>query len=98
MADEFPVAPVSFPQRDLHFMKLAQAAAEEARAAGEVPVGAVLVRGDEVIAKGFNHPIGAHDPSAHAEMVALRAARCRRPPSGMASRAFVARLSSASSS
>jgi vitamin B12 transporter len=55
-------------------MTLAQAAAEEARAAGEVPVGAVLVRGDEVIATGFNHPIGAHDPSAHAEMVALRAA------------------------
>ena len=73
-AHKLPVAPVSFPQRDLHFMKLAQAAAEEARAAGEVPVGAVLVRGDEVIAKGFNHPIGAHDPSAHAEMVALRAA------------------------
>ena len=73
-ADELPAAPVCFPERDLHFMKLAQAAAEEARAAGEVPVGAVLVRGDEVIAKGFNHPIGAHDPSAHAEMVALRAA------------------------
>jgi tRNA(adenine34) deaminase len=66
--------PVSFSERDLHFMKLAQAAAEQARAVGEVPVGAVLVRGDEVIAKGFNHPIGAHDPSAHAEMVALRAA------------------------
>jgi tRNA(adenine34) deaminase len=63
-----------FSERDLHFMTLAQAAAEEARAAGEVPVGAVLVRGDEVIARGFNHPIGAHDPSAHAEMVALRAA------------------------
>jgi tRNA(adenine34) deaminase len=61
-------------ERDRRFMALAQAAAEEARAAGEVPVGAVLVRGDEVIAKGFNHPIGAHDPSAHAEMVALRAA------------------------
>jgi tRNA(adenine34) deaminase len=60
-------------ERDLHFMRLAQAAAEEARAAGEVPVGAVLVRGDEVIASGFNHPIGAHDPSAHAEMAALRA-------------------------
>ncbi|MFM0330390.1 tRNA adenosine(34) deaminase TadA [Paraburkholderia strydomiana] len=60
--------------RDRRFMALAQAAAEEARAAGEVPVGAVLVHGDEVIAKGFNHPIGAHDPSAHAEMVALRAA------------------------
>lgn len=67
-------SPISFSERDLHFMKLAQAAAEEARAVGEVPVGAVLVRGDEVIAKGFNHPIGAHDPSAHAEMVALRAA------------------------
>ncbi|WP_428995909.1 tRNA adenosine(34) deaminase TadA [Paraburkholderia ferrariae] len=63
--------PVS--ERDQHFMRLAQAAAEEARAAGEVPVGAVLVRGDEVIASGFNHPIGAHDPSAHAEMAALRA-------------------------
>ena len=73
-ADEPPLIPVSFSERDLHFMKLAQAAAEEARAAGEVPVGAVLVRGAEVIAKGFNHPIGAHDPSAHAEMVALRAA------------------------
>jgi len=73
-ADTLPNVPVSFSERDLHFMKLAQAAAEEARAAGEVPVGAVLVRGDEVVAKGFNHPIGAHDPSAHAEMVALRAA------------------------
>jgi tRNA(adenine34) deaminase len=59
-------------ERDRHFMRLAQAAAEEARAAGEVPVGAVLVRGDEVISTGFNHPIGAHDPSAHAEMAALR--------------------------
>jgi tRNA(adenine34) deaminase len=66
--------PPIISERDLRFMALAQAAAEEARAAGEVPVGAVLVRGDEVIASGFNHPIGAHDPSAHAEMVALRAA------------------------
>ena len=62
------------PERDRRFMALAQAAAEEARAVGEVPVGAVLVRGDEVIATGFNHPIGGHDPSAHAEMAALRAA------------------------
>ncbi|RZF27200.1 tRNA adenosine(34) deaminase TadA [Paraburkholderia sp. UYCP14C] len=66
--------PAITSERDLRFMALAQAAAEQARAAGEVPVGAVLVRGDEVIASGFNHPIGAHDPSAHAEMVALRAA------------------------
>ncbi|MFM0044809.1 tRNA adenosine(34) deaminase TadA [Paraburkholderia sediminicola] len=71
--DESPVPP-PVSERDRRFMALAQAAAEEARAAGEVPVGAVLVRGDEVIAKGFNHPIGAHDPSAHAEMIALRAA------------------------
>ncbi|WP_243856810.1 tRNA adenosine(34) deaminase TadA [Paraburkholderia sp. BL6665CI2N2] len=61
-------------ERDRRFMALAQAAAEKARAAGEVPVGAVLVRGDEVIGTGFNHPIGGHDPSAHAEMAALRAA------------------------
>ncbi|MFM0056913.1 tRNA adenosine(34) deaminase TadA [Paraburkholderia phytofirmans] len=61
-------------ERDRRFMALAQAAAEQARAAGEVPVGAVLVRGEEVIATGFNHPIGGHDPSAHAEMAALRAA------------------------
>lgn len=61
-------------ERDRRFMAQALAAAEVARAAGEVPVGAVLVRGDEVIATGFNHPIGAHDPSAHAEMIALRAA------------------------
>ncbi|MFX1762178.1 tRNA adenosine(34) deaminase TadA [Paraburkholderia sp. A1RI-2L] len=61
-------------ERDRHFMRLALDAAETARAAGEVPVGAVLVRGDEVVATGFNHPIGAHDPSAHAEMAALRAA------------------------
>ncbi|SMG06596.1 tRNA(adenine34) deaminase [Paraburkholderia susongensis] len=69
-----PPEPRIVSERDLRFMALAQAAAEEARAAGEVPVGAVLVRGDEVIATGFNHPIGAHDPSAHAEMAALRAA------------------------
>jgi tRNA(adenine34) deaminase len=61
-------------ERDRRFMALAQEAAEAARAAGEVPVGAVLVCGDEVIATGFNHPIRGHDPSAHAEMVALRAA------------------------
>ncbi|KMZ11939.1 tRNA-specific adenosine-34 deaminase [Candidatus Burkholderia humilis] len=61
-------------ERDRHFMALAQAAADQARRAGEVPVGAVIVLGDEVIATGFNHPIRGHDPSAHAEMAALRAA------------------------
>lgn len=66
--------PASPDERDRRFMALAQAAAEKARELGEVPVGAVLVRDDEVISTGFNHPIGAHDPSAHAEMAALRAA------------------------
>lgn len=61
-------------ERDRRYMRMALEAADEARAAGEVPVGAVIVRGNEVIARGFNHPIGGHDPSAHAEMAALRAA------------------------
>ncbi|TAM50536.1 MAG: tRNA adenosine(34) deaminase TadA [Paraburkholderia sp.] len=61
-------------ERDRRYMSLALDAAQSARAAGEVPVGAVLVCGDQVIATGFNHPIGAHDPSAHAEMIALRTA------------------------
>jgi tRNA(adenine34) deaminase len=60
--------------RDAAYMRVALDAADQARAAGEVPVGAVVVLDGKVIATGFNHPIGAHDPSAHAEMVALRAA------------------------
>jgi tRNA(adenine34) deaminase len=66
-------ADVFVSERDRRFMTLAQQAANQARDVGEVPVGAVLVRGEEVIATGFNHPIGTHDPSAHAEMAALRA-------------------------
>jgi len=57
-----------------HFMRLALQEAELARVAGEVPVGAVLVKDGVVIARGSNAPIGLHDPSAHAEMRALRAA------------------------
>src|SRR5882757_1113283 len=44
-----------------------------ADASGEVPVGAVLVRGDDIIAEGANRPIASHDPTAHAEIEALRA-------------------------
>jgi tRNA(adenine34) deaminase len=55
-------------------MAQAMAAAHAAQARGEVPVGAIIVRGDTVLASGFNQPIGAHDPSAHAEMMALRQA------------------------
>jgi len=55
-------------------MREALAEAEKARAAGEVPVGAVVVSGGRVVARGRNGPIGAKDPTAHAEIVALRAA------------------------
>jgi tRNA(adenine34) deaminase len=57
---------------DIDFMRLALERALEARAAGEVPVGAVLVSGDRVIAGGANRPIAGHDPTAHAEIEALR--------------------------
>jgi tRNA(adenine34) deaminase len=59
------------------YMRLAIDAARQAAALGEVPVGAVLVRAGEVIATGFNQPIAAHDPTAHAEMRALRDAAAR---------------------
>ena len=58
---------------DIDFMRLALEAAAGARAAGEVPVGAVLVQGDTVLAIAANRPIAAHDPTAHAEIEALRA-------------------------
>ncbi|MBA3593666.1 MAG: tRNA adenosine(34) deaminase TadA [Polaromonas sp.] len=58
---------------DEDFMRLALAQAGEAAAAGEVPVGAVLVHRGEVIATGRNAPIAGQDPTAHAEMLALRA-------------------------
>mgnify|MGYP000078402413 CR=1 FL=1 len=59
---------------DQHFMRLALALAQRAQAEGEVPVGAVLVRDDEVIGEGWNRPIATHDPTAHAEIIALRSA------------------------
>jgi tRNA(adenine34) deaminase len=62
------------PADDAVYMGLALQEARKAWAAGEVPVGAVVVRDGEVIAAGFNQPIGRHDPTAHAEIVALRAA------------------------
>ena len=56
------------------FMRQALAQAQEALRAGEVPIGAVLVADGRVIAEGFNQPIRARDPTAHAEIVALRRA------------------------
>ena len=58
-------------------MRAALELAASAEAAGEVPVGAIVVCGDEVAGRGYNHPISAHDPTAHAEIAALRDAAAR---------------------
>ena len=55
-------------------MQQALSQAHNAWALGEVPVGAVVVKDGQVVATGFNQPIGTHDPTAHAEIMALRAA------------------------
>ncbi len=60
------------PDRD--FMQLALEQAQRAWDLGEVPVGAVVVRDGVVVATGYNQPIGRHDPTAHAEIMALRGA------------------------
>jgi tRNA(adenine34) deaminase len=59
------------------WMRRALELAGRAEAAGEVPVGAVLVQDGEVVGEGWNRPIGAHDPTAHAEIEALRDAARR---------------------
>ena len=59
---------------DQQYMRMAIEQAQLAAQSGEVPVGAVLVRDGEVISRAFNKPIANHDPSAHAEMLALREA------------------------
>jgi len=56
------------------FMSRALELARQAQAAAEVPVGAVIVKDDVIIAEGFNRPISGNDPTAHAEIVAMRAA------------------------
>ncbi len=60
-----------------HFMDEALQQAQLALAQGEVPIGAVVVMDGEIIARGFNQPIRAADPTAHAEIVAIRAAAKR---------------------
>ena len=61
------------PRTDIDFMRIALEHAAAAQASGEVPVGAVLVKGNDVVATGANKPIATHDPTAHAEIEALRA-------------------------
>jgi len=62
---------------DTDFMGLALDLAREAATLGEVPVGALIVREGEIVGRGFNRPIGRHDPTAHAEVMALRDAAQR---------------------
>ncbi len=59
-------------ERDVEYMRLALEEARQAEQAGEVPIGAVIVAGDRVIARGWNRTITDCDPTAHAEIIALR--------------------------
>ena len=68
-----PIAGPKSVMDDRVYMRQALDQAHNAWALGEVPVGAVLVKDGQVIATGFNQPIGTHDPTAHAEIMALRA-------------------------
>jgi tRNA(adenine34) deaminase len=61
-------------ENDEKWMRLALEEASLARTAGEVPVGAVIIRGEELLAKAHNSPIALSDPSAHAELLAIRRA------------------------
>jgi len=59
-------------EQDQAFMSIALALAGQAAIAGEVPVGAIVVKDGEIIGRGSNAPIGSHDPTAHAEIQAMR--------------------------
>ena len=59
---------------DEHFMRVALELAAKAAKSGEVPVGAVVVKDGEIVGRGSNHPISGHDPTAHAEISAMREA------------------------
>ena len=75
MTDDFSAMPPSFSSEDEGYMRRALQLAMHARdAENEVPVGAVLVQGEEIIGLGWNRNITLNDPSAHAEIMALRAA------------------------
>ena len=63
-----------FSERDFFWMEQALALANKAELSAEVPVGAVLVGGDQALGQGWNQPISTQDPSAHAEIIALRSA------------------------
>lgn len=72
-----PVTNHPVSEADARWMRKALEQAREAQAAGEVPVGAVLVRNDELVAQAWNRPISTNDPCAHAEVLAIRAGAAR---------------------
>lgn len=74
IGDVVDIAQGSILEQDAFYMRHALRLAAQAAQAGEVPVGALLVKDREVIGAGWNRPIATHDPSAHAEMLALREA------------------------
>ncbi len=63
---------MNFDTQDHHYMQTALELSAQAESEGEVPVGAILVRDGKIIGQGWNCPIGHHDPTAHAEIMALR--------------------------
>jgi len=65
---------VTLAPDDLRWMRRALELAAHAETEGEVPVGALIVRDNDIIAEGWNQPVMSHDPTAHAEVIALRAA------------------------
>ncbi|MFS1956610.1 tRNA adenosine(34) deaminase TadA [Vibrio cyclitrophicus] len=71
---EFPLSDHQFSPQDEIFMRRAIEVAKQAEKEGEVPVGAILVKGGEIIAEGWNRSIGSHDATAHAEIETLRKA------------------------
>ena len=66
-----------FSTQDIAYMQHALGLAARAENEGEVPVGALVVLNGEIIGEGWNQPIGSHDPTAHAEIIALRAAAAK---------------------
>ena len=63
--------------KDEQYMRRALELAQRAQEEGEVPIGALVVVNDEVVGEGWNRPIAAHDPTAHAEIQAMRAASAK---------------------
>lgn len=76
ISKDYPLNPANDPDPS-HWMQQALSLARRAAEQGEVPVGAVVVCEGEIVGQGYNQPLSSHDPTAHAEIVALRAAASR---------------------